>query len=100
MIRGTTPTHSFAIPIDAATVSKIRVTYEQGGADVLTKDFDASAIDNGVLSYKLTQEETLSFGEGCVSVQVRILTLGGDALASEITCIRPKTLLDDTGVLE
>ena len=38
MIPGTTPTHIFRIPLLAADVAELRITYSQGGKVVLQKE--------------------------------------------------------------
>ena len=46
---------------------------------------------------KLSQEETLAFNERqIVEIQMRILTTGGDALASNIVLQNVTKLLEDT----
>ena len=35
MIRGTTPTHIFKLPIDTSTIRQLRITYVQYGKTVL-----------------------------------------------------------------
>lgn len=96
MRRGTTPTHTFAIPVNAELISKVRVIYRQGINTVLEKEAEGSEITEGKLSFKLTQEDTLAFTEGqkC-EIQVRLLTIGGDAMASDIMTFCPERLLED-----
>ena len=93
MRRGTTPTHTFVLAVDAAVVRKVRVLYSQNGKVVLTRD-DAD-LEGNVATVKLTQEETLQFTGGSrVEIQVRLLTLGGDALASDIISVPVDRLLE------
>ena len=101
MIRGTTPTHIFSIPIDSTLISKIRVTYEQNGTNIITKDYSGADVSGGSLYVKLTQDETLLFSSyNTAKVQLRVLTTEGDAMASNVIVMQPERLLDDQGVLE
>lgn len=94
MRRGTTPTHTFTLPFDTGTLSKVRIIYSQGGFPVVTRD-DAD-LDGNTATLKLTQEETLKFDSSqTVSVQVRVLTVGGDALASDIMRTTAERLLEN-----
>ena len=86
MIRATTPTHEFVLPFDYEQfVGKILITYSQDDEIVVEKTENDIAIVGNSISIKLTQEETAVFKPNkYVKVQVRILTLGGEALASDI----------------
>lgn len=95
MIQGTTPTHRFTIPFDASVISKVRVTYAQQGKVLLTKDETECSLEGNVIELKLTQEETLLFDEfSSVQVQVRVLTVAGDALASDLIRVPCGAILD------
>ena len=84
MKRGTTPTHIFGIPFEAELIDKIRVSYAQGSAIVLEKTEADCTIESGVIRCKLTQEETLGFDHNAaVDIQVKVLTVSGDVLASD-----------------
>lgn len=98
MRRGTTPTHTFTLPIDAAQIDKLRITYVQKEKIVLKKTEDDVAIDGNAVRVKLTQAETLQFDESSgafVSIQIKVLTTGGDVLASEIFKVHPLQILDE-----
>ena len=96
MRRLTTPEHKFTLQIDPSVISKIRITYAQNNAIVLTKEGDSVSLDGNVAKVKLTQEETKIFvANKDVEFQVRVLTLGGDALASDIIKVDVKKVLDD-----
>jgi hypothetical protein len=92
---GTTPTHIFELPADVAcTVSKVRVIYKQNEKIVLRKETEKLEGESAV--FKLTQEETLKFSySDPVKIQVRVLTLGGDALASGIIIVSPYECLEN-----
>ena len=92
---GTTPTHTFELPSTIGGVDKIKVTYAQGRDVVLEKEFDGSAVINNSISFKLSQEETFLFNPKLdVFIQVRVLVVGGTALASDIITTTAEKCLD------
>ena len=85
MIKGTTPTHIFSLPFDTALIKTVEITYAQNDTVILTKGNADCVFDGNDVSVRLTQAETLLFADGtCVEIQVRVLTLGDDAIASPI----------------
>lgn len=82
---GTTPTHTFEVPFPVDTIEDVRIVYEQAGVEVLVKEkYDCEMAGNQI-SVKLTQEETFLFDSKLsAKAQVRVLTVNGDALASDI----------------
>lgn len=85
MIRGTTPTISFKLPFDYDLVEEIWLTIEQRGKEVLTKTKKDMSYEWNVVSYRLTQEETLALNDKeCVKIQVRMRTADGGAFASKV----------------
>lgn len=96
MIRATTPTHKFTLPFNYTQyVKKILITYSQKGNIVLEKNENDVQIDGNIVSYKLTQEETKLFSNGDVRVQVRVLTIDNDALASKEQTVHIDNVLND-----
>lgn len=93
MRRGTTPTHTFTLSFDTRTISKLRIIYSQGGGAVVTRD-DAT-LNGNTATVRLTQEETLRFNARAVEIQLRALTVGGDALASDIIRTTASRLLEN-----
>ena len=94
--RGTTPKHIFVLPVDGTICHKIRVIYTQGDKKVLVLDKDRMTINDRQATCKLTQDETLMFEQNMsVEIQMRILTTGGDALASEVFKTNVGRLLED-----
>lgn len=88
MYRVTTPTHTFTLPIDTSECAAIQVTYKQG-TKTLIKEYKDGALPSGMsfdekdVIINLTQAETKAFSVGTVDVQVRALTNGGKAYASQ-----------------
>lgn len=97
MIRGTTPIHTFELPFDTSFISAGKVIYWQDGAPVLEKEINECALENQTITIKLTQEETFSFDckKGYVYIQIRLLTVEGDVLASDEMRVEVKRCLDN-----
>lgn len=96
MIRGTTPTHRFAIPFDTSMLAEVLITYGQRGEEILTKDIDDCTLSGNEISITLTQEETLKFeADAPLQIQLRALTQSGDAVASRIAVIDVGDVLND-----
>ena len=96
MIRGTTPTHIFNVDFDTTTIKEVKISYYQEGEEILVKRTEDCTIQNGTIETNLSQEETFLFDNTkFANIQVRILTLGNDALASSIMSVSVKECLDD-----
>lgn len=96
MRRGTTPTHTFYLPFDAAVVSKVRIIYAQNDEEVFTKETADCTLSDMKVVTKLTQEETLSLDQRKnVQIQLRVITTDGDALASNVITKGVLELLED-----
>ena len=94
--RATTPTHSFVLDIDPSLISKILITYSQNNSEVLSKREDEITLDENVAKVKFSQEDTNLFEAGVgIEIQVRVLTTGGDALASDIFKKSCRQVLND-----
>ena len=92
---GSTPKHEFTLPLDTSLVDKFKVTYKQNGKIILEKYLEDFDVSGNKLFVTLTQEETFLFTEGVnVEVQARVLTVGGDALPSDIRIITAEKCLD------
>lgn len=102
MRRGTTPTITITVSdLDVSDLGTIKVTFKQGNIE-LTKTTDDITVDteNNALSIPLSQDDTLMFGSGSVSVQIRgLLADGTTAIASKIKTISMERVLLD-GVIE
>lgn len=68
--RGSTPTHSFSIPIDTASITGIIIIYAQNGAEVFRKKTTDCAITDSDVSVTLTQDETLQLKAGSCQAQL------------------------------
>ena len=85
---GTTPTHTFTIPISVDMVKAVEITYCQAGNIVLQKYIDDCVLEGKTIRTTLTQEDTFLFNhEVHVEIQLRVLDLGGAAFASNIMTV-------------
>ena len=118
IVRGTTPYHSFLIPLAKEDITMIYITYLQNGEVVLDKSIDdidiedlfADDTDEIVSGCKatlhLTQEDTLKFKfypaeeKNVAMIQTRILTSDGEAHASDIILERIYGVLKDEVITE
>jgi hypothetical protein len=88
MIRGTTPIHTFVLPLDESVIDKVRVIYSQDDKPVLIKDKENCAMKGQNLVVALTQEDTFAFDcDKHVEIQIRVLTVEGNAVASHIKTV-------------
>ena len=97
MRKGTTPTLTFELPPDVpvAEIANAKVTLCQGDVRLEKKLCDCQTSEN-TLSVKLTQEETLLFAcRSRLRFQLRVLTVGGDALATDVMEMFVHELLDE-----
>ena len=107
--RGTTPYHSFVLPLKTEDISELYITYLQNNEIIFEKsisEIEISDIDNEFenasvnepqedfvpsceLTVHLTQEDTLKFKfypaaeKNVAVIQIRVLTTEGEAYASE-----------------
>ena len=88
MIRGTTPTLQFTLPVEHSELSCMYVTLSQCGIVVVEKcitDCDCNGAD---VSCCLTQKDTLALTDRRpVDIQVRAKTSDGTAMASQVYTI-------------
>lgn len=96
MLKGTTPTHIFHVDIDVSVIKEVKITYSQKNNVILTKRTEDCTIEDGMISTRLSQEDTFMFEPNShVTIQVRVLTLGGDALTSNLMMRTVGMCLDD-----
>lgn len=101
MRRGTTPAIKVRLKgIELSTLQSLYLTFEQGNIE-LTKNLDDVTIDasDNSLSVTLSQQETLGFNDGDVKVQIRAMTVDGDAIASNIKTVSLGHILKE-GVIQ
>ena len=100
MKRGTTPTFALSLEgIDYDMLDTVYVTFKQDN-HVITKTGDDVELDeeNQIINVALTQSETLSFRQGYVFVQLRAVTKGGNAVATDIVRINADGILKEGAI--
>lgn len=96
MIRGTTPLLEFDIPFDTSSIAEAFVTLSQNRKVILDKPLSECKCSSNKISVRLSQEETLQLDCDCnTEIQVRVRTIEGDALASDIITVRTDRILKD-----
>ena len=100
MYRVTTPTHTFTLPEEANSYKEIQITYKQQSVELI-KHYQDNTLPTGMsfddkdVIIKLTQPETKKFAPGPVTAQVRVLTAGNDAYASQTFKVNVYQVLND-----
>ncbi len=77
-------------------IASVRVTLEQDGHQLTKKDDEVTVnLEDNSVFISLTQEETGSFKEAHVYIQVRIKYTNGQVIASEIERVYMNKILDE-----
>ncbi len=90
MIKGTTPSYTFTVNVEAADIDAVIVSFGQNDLEVLCKHNDGRhcTVDGNTVTVSLTQEDTFLFEEGChLQAQVRILKTNGEAVSTKTMVI-------------
>lgn len=90
MIRGTTPTFKLTLSdstIDLAQATNVYATFKQGNTAV-TKTGEDLDISGNYLEVYLSQDETLKFKEGVVSIQVNWVYSNGSRASTDISNVK------------
>jgi len=97
MIRkGTTPTQSFVLPFDSSKITAVKITYKQGNDIVLEKRLSDCSIEPDRITVRLSQEDTFKFVNAKpLQIQLRVVTIGGDALATKVYQEQVEQSLDE-----
>lgn len=95
MIQGTTPKHTFNLDIKTELIDKLRISYEQNGKIVLSKEKKDCTIGESAVATSLTQEETLKFNApGNARIQLHATTTNGASLVTRPMSVPVHILLD------
>lgn len=95
IIQGTTPTHTFSLPFDTSIVKAARFVYIQDDEVMIVKAGEDVMMDGLKVATTLTQEDTFALTPDVEVVLIlRVLTMGGDALASDKQRFRCRGLAD------
>lgn len=96
MIRGTTPTLQFDLPVELSMVDTLNVALAQKGAVVLVKTLSDCEVEGMRATCRLTQKDTLALTHSSpLEMQVRVKTTGGDVLASQIVTTTVERILQE-----
>lgn len=96
MYRGTTPLHRFTFDLPKETVNAIYITYKQSGQLRIEKSKEDITFEDGYISVKLSQEETLKFTEiGPVEIQIRFTDMSENAYASNVITTKVDRILKE-----
>jgi hypothetical protein len=88
MRKGTTPTHSFAIPIETETIQAVEVTYCQNKQIVIQKNINDCVMEGKTIQTTLTQNDTMKFKDDVtVEIQIRVKDDNGTVFASDIMSV-------------
>ena len=94
MKRGTTQSITFTLP-EEIVIDTLFITFAQNGAVVLEKTYDDVEISGKVITLPLSQEDTLAFKSGVVTVQLRLRDSEGNALASNLKKFNAENVLKE-----
>ena len=73
MYRGTTPTLTFTLPIEAASVTALNIALAQCRRVVISRSLEDVEADGNEIRITLTEAETLALHDGCdLSIQLRV----------------------------
>lgn len=98
MIRGTTPMLEFTLPFDTSLIAEMYITITQNGVTMLEKNLSDCNCFGTLVSLALTQEDTLRLEQKPHTdgeMQIRVRTVAGEALASNIMSISVGRILKD-----
>ena len=99
MIKGTTPTLHYNLPIETSIIKSAEIVVEYVDANKkvqIIKVLDDCTLGDNHIEAVLTQEETLQLpAPSTVEVQLRILTIDGTALATIPEKVTVKRLLKE-----
>lgn len=96
MRQGTTPIHTFDIPLKKSIIRSVKITYKQGDDIILCKRTGDCEIEDGKIVTHLTQEDTLRFEcDKIIKIQLRVFTNDGESLVSDVMRRGIHECLDD-----
>lgn len=97
MYRGTTPTFTFKLPIDADTITAASVMFRQAGREQIEKTLEDCTVSGQTLTCSLTEAETLSLHAATAApLEIQLRAGVGEArLASQIFTVPVERLLKE-----
>ena len=86
---------TFTLPSDVTDVTKVKITFRQGGRLILEKYLPDCTHTGNVLKVNLTQEDTFLFTHSArVEVQLRVQVPGGSVRTSDVYTFEVAECLD------
>lgn len=93
--QGTTPTHTFTVPMDTSNFKTVHIAYAQCNEVLFIRQDTDITLNGHTISTTLTQEETLMIDpDKVVAIQIRVVTYAGNALASDIMIVSADMCLE------
>lgn len=83
---------TFALP-EEIMIDALYITFAQGGETVLEKSYDDVSISGSVITLPLSQEDTLRFRRGMVTVQVSVRDGAGNVMRDNANRFEVKDVL-------
>lgn len=78
VIRGTTPKHEFGLPYPMEAVEDFEIVYGQNKKILFRRNMEDCTVENGVIAFHLTQEETFSLSpKKYLDIEIRIKLMDG-----------------------
>lgn len=96
MIRGSTVTHIFNIPLEANDIKELKITYAQGDNIVFFKKKNECTVADNTIAVTLTQNDTFKLDSSQhVKIQLRILTDKDVVMSSKVITRSVDACLDN-----
>lgn len=84
MVRGSTPTFTFKLPMSVSTLKSLDVVFIQNGKTVLSFGLERMTAQDNLVSFTLEEAETFLFSPGSsAEIQLKAVTANGDILISD-----------------
>ena len=94
--KGCTSVESFKFPFDASDVKSIFITFKENGETIIEKTLDDCTFGEGVVSVKISQEDSLKFSDNAiVQVQIRVKLTNDETTKSNIMETYTDNILKD-----
>lgn len=96
MVRGTTPTFTFTLPIACWQITAMNICFAQQGQVILEKELIDCTLGDNTVCVRLTEAETLLFDsqKGMVEIQLRV-GCGDIRMASKIMYVSVERILKE-----
>ena len=96
MIRATTPTFRYLLPLPASSYKSFLVTMSQCGNIVLSRETAQLTQDGKYIQWRLSQQEANRFKPGVTAqIQLRVVMPDGQVLGTAISSVMVNPALDD-----